>query len=199
VESPDKKREILKAAGDCFARYGYEKTTLDDIGKLVSLNKASLYYYYKNKESIYTEVIALESERFFNTLKAKINKITGCKNQIITYLVERLNYIRHTVNLHELSIETKQKFAPFFKNLLELFFEREVSIMGEFLANGIKKGELINCDTKKVAGSIITVADALKHKAAQCGHSLNITQIDYSKIVEELKFTITLILDGLKK
>ena len=35
MELQDKKAEIQKAASECFARYGYEKTTLDDIGRLV--------------------------------------------------------------------------------------------------------------------------------------------------------------------
>ena len=59
----DKKESILKAANICFSKYGYEKTTMDDIGKLAGLNKASLYYYYKNKESIYCEVVFLEAEK----------------------------------------------------------------------------------------------------------------------------------------
>ena len=57
MDTSPKKQEILKAASECFARFGYEKTTLDDIGKMVGLNKASLYYYYKNKEDIFAEVV----------------------------------------------------------------------------------------------------------------------------------------------
>jgi AcrR family transcriptional regulator len=68
VEAFEKKKEILKAASDCFARYGYEKTTLDDIGKMVGLNKASLYYYYKNKEAIFSEVVFEETEALFQAL-----------------------------------------------------------------------------------------------------------------------------------
>ena len=46
MTEPDKREQILKAAAECLSQYGYEKTTLSDIGKLVGLNKASLYYYY---------------------------------------------------------------------------------------------------------------------------------------------------------
>ena len=60
MKSDEKRKKIIQAAGDCFARFGYEKTTMDDIGKKVGLNKASLYYYYKDKESIYTEVVYVE-------------------------------------------------------------------------------------------------------------------------------------------
>ncbi|MFX0062900.1 MAG: TetR/AcrR family transcriptional regulator [Candidatus Hermodarchaeota archaeon] len=36
----------MDAASDCFAKYGYRKTTLEDISKIVGVRKASLYYYW---------------------------------------------------------------------------------------------------------------------------------------------------------
>ena len=39
----DKRQMILEAAGECFDRFGYNKTTLKDIGERVGLNKASIY------------------------------------------------------------------------------------------------------------------------------------------------------------
>jgi AcrR family transcriptional regulator len=41
MSKEDKKLKVLKAESDCFGGYGYERTTSDDIGKLVGLNKAS--------------------------------------------------------------------------------------------------------------------------------------------------------------
>jgi ribosome-binding protein aMBF1 (putative translation factor) len=36
-----KEKKILQVAKECFARFGYEKTTLEDIGRMSGLNKAS--------------------------------------------------------------------------------------------------------------------------------------------------------------
>ena len=56
------KERIGKAAMECFVQYGLDKTTLDDIAKKIGLNKASLYYYYKNKEDIFLEIAIKEGE-----------------------------------------------------------------------------------------------------------------------------------------
>jgi len=47
----DQNREnILKIAREIFSKYGYKKTTLDDIANAVRKGKSSLYYYFKSKE-----------------------------------------------------------------------------------------------------------------------------------------------------
>ena len=198
MEINEKKQEILKAAAECFARYGYEKTTMDDIGKLVGLNKASLYYYYKNKESIYTEVISIELECFLKDLKEKIRKIEGYSEKILTYISERFKHLEKTMNLHQLSLTTL-KYYSFFKDLKDTFFEEEVKVINEILEYCMKKGEIISCDTKLIAKSILTVADAIKIKAFQnTDYNFN-NKFDYSMIEDEVKFTIALILNGIRK
>ena len=42
-----RKEAILDVAREMFTKVGYEKTTLDKIGKAVGLSKQSLYYYVK--------------------------------------------------------------------------------------------------------------------------------------------------------
>ena len=52
LKKEEKKQMILKAAAECFSKNGYDKTTLDEIGHKVSLNKATLYYYYSSLPGI---------------------------------------------------------------------------------------------------------------------------------------------------
>ena len=64
-----RKDQIKTAALRCFSQYGYNKTTMDDIANAIGMKKASLYYYYKNKENIICETIDAEIKGFF--LQAK--------------------------------------------------------------------------------------------------------------------------------
>jgi AcrR family transcriptional regulator len=66
-----KKEAILHGAAGCFTKFGYEKTTLDDIGKSAALNKASIYYYFKNKE----EILSILSHKSRLLLLEKFKKI----------------------------------------------------------------------------------------------------------------------------
>ncbi|QUM75857.1 TetR family transcriptional regulator C-terminal domain-containing protein [Moritella sp. 24] len=49
--------KILKAASQVFASEGYAATKTIDIAKLAGVPKANVYYYFGNKETLYTAVL----------------------------------------------------------------------------------------------------------------------------------------------
>lgn len=193
MEPLDKKKEILKAASVCFARYGYEKTTLDDIGKLVNLNKASLYYYYKNKESIYTEVIYSESNAYLNNVFSEVEKVIGINEKILTYLTERLKFVKNSLNFSQLSIDSVQKIAPLFGEMYNKIIKEEMEHLSKVLECSVKKGEIISCETNRIAKSIITISDAILNKV-DCQLT---TEDAYNEALNDIQYTVSLILDGL--
>lgn len=196
MEAQDKKALILKAASSCFARYGYEKTTLDDIGRQVSLNKASLYYYYKNKESIYTDVIFSEANDFLTLVFKEVDKVPGCRKKILTYLSERFKYMRSAVNLSQLSIDSKQKLAPLFGNMYGKIVEREVGFLSNILDCCIRNGEIISCDAARITKNIFTVSEAILARFGAC--SGEAPEDTARQALEEVTFTVSLVLEGLK-
>lgn len=95
----DKKEKIFTAGSECFARYGYEKTSMDDIGRLVWLNKASLYYYYNNKEVIFSADIFLEREKYTKTLQESINQKRNLRDKVVSYMTGRYLPVVEYLNL----------------------------------------------------------------------------------------------------
>ncbi len=198
MESNKKKNEILKAASECFTRYGYDKTTLDDIGKLVGLNKASLYYYYRNKESIYSEVIQLEADRFIDSIKSQLSKKNGSREKVIHYLTERFRYFSHTIALHRLSEEVTVKFQEMFTGLIRMFRVKETAVIDEILKKAIETGEIRKCDTERVAENLINVAEGIKISMIKRDGTCNLKEgPDIPAIAKEIRFTAGLIMDGL--
>ncbi len=196
--SADKRERIKTAAAECLPRFGYEKTTMEDIAGRVGLHKASLYYYYKSKEAIFTEVVIQEARQFLSALQDKIQTVAGCRRRIQTYLVERLRYYQQVVNLHQLSIETINRVQPTFKTLYATVLEREVAFIDQILQEGIQAGDIGACESNRLARVFLTVADALKHAA--CGQAENRwpANIDYSGVEAEVRLVVDLIMDGLE-
>ena len=56
-QGDDKIALILSASQKRFGRYGLSKTTMNEIAADVNMSKASLYYYFKNKEDIFKAVL----------------------------------------------------------------------------------------------------------------------------------------------
>ena len=52
-----KQRLILTAAGEVFASNGYEGTKIVDIALKANLAKANVFYYFENKETLYSSVL----------------------------------------------------------------------------------------------------------------------------------------------
>lgn len=51
------KDKILKVSRELFMRKGYDSTSMSEIASLVGINKSSLYYFFKNKECLYFEIM----------------------------------------------------------------------------------------------------------------------------------------------
>ena len=200
MEINDRKNEILKSAEECFARYGYEKTTLDDIGKPVGLNKASIYYYYKNKEAIFSDVVKKETGIFLDEVRIKINKMKSFEEKIRFYFRARTGYFEKTLILNKLTTEITVKYRDFFEKLINDFFEKEIGILTDILTDECKKDELKKIDTKRAASAIHKVYESVKYKNSVC----NMTNSTTGKCItekddDELSFILSLLLNGLKK
>lgn len=51
----NKRRAVIRAAGEAFRRQGYHNTSMVEIARTLGLTKAALYYYVKSKEEILYE------------------------------------------------------------------------------------------------------------------------------------------------
>jgi AcrR family transcriptional regulator len=59
VSKDDKGRRdgILNAAGETFIRYGFRKTSMDDVARAAGLSRQSLYAYFPTKEALFRDVV----------------------------------------------------------------------------------------------------------------------------------------------
>jgi len=64
-----KQQRILNAAADLFVRYGYRKTSMDDVARQAGVAKGTLYLYFKTKADLMVQVVVLEKKRFIAEMK----------------------------------------------------------------------------------------------------------------------------------
>ena len=113
----DKKQAILEAASEVFARYGYAKATLDDVGKEVGLNKASLYYYFPNKESLFAEVLQAEARECLPLWQEADLAAPTALEQAVAYLQARIRSHAEVIEFHRLSPDALHGFKTRFHSL----------------------------------------------------------------------------------
>ena len=194
-----KKDQIRNAAMRCFSMYGYSKTTMDDIANTIGMKKASLYYYYKNKENIICETIESEVDNFFETAIKKISKIKTANKKLYTLVKLETEYFQERVNTFDLSVNTIIEAQPLLNEMLEKVRNIDIDMYAGIIQEGINNGEFRKCNTKKVADSIRTILDSIKFRELQITKMLSAKEIEYEKIKKSGIDMIDLIINGLKK
>ncbi|MDQ1255327.1 MAG: hypothetical protein QG646_4606 [Euryarchaeota archaeon] len=75
-EKEQRKTEILDAAERLFFSRSYEDVSMEEIARKVELNKATLYLYFKNKETIFATIvlrgIQILKEKYMECMEKKV-------------------------------------------------------------------------------------------------------------------------------
>ena len=98
---PDKTGTIVAAARKRFGHYGLAKTTMNEIASDVGMSKASLYYYFPDKEHLFLEVIRLEMENFFTEINRLTSRSIAPADQLRQYVELRFDSFGSIVSCFE--------------------------------------------------------------------------------------------------
>jgi AcrR family transcriptional regulator len=196
MKSQIKRQQIISASKICFAQFGYDKTTLDDIGKRMGLNKSSLYYYFKNKEEIFTAVVLEEADSIVDGLQTEMESKISPEEKIQFYMKKRLGYYKKVLSLHQLSAESLRQIQPSFHQLYNDILLREIAfIQKQIIAI---ENSMPESQAKKIAELIIISADGIKHDEILYNNPDLFKEPDYQKIESSIEFLISLILNGVR-
>ena len=140
---------ILDAASNEFAREGLAGARTDSIARAAGVNKALLYYYFHDKESLYAAVL----DRVFTGLSARINealdKPLSPRERLLAYAGAHFDYIAANKNYprlvsREMMRARLEKMAPAQKNIRHLamtYFQPVFRRVTALLEEGIESGD----------------------------------------------------------
>jgi len=135
----DKRENILRATSVVFQKYGFVKTTLDDIARECGMKNTALYYYFENKEEIMDAMFEYDMKKIQDNIRNAVAKQDTPKNKIHAFILEKLISFknqRRYFNLvlrEDLSLRQRQ-FAFEQKNKFDEF---EEELLTEIISEGI--------------------------------------------------------------
>jgi len=153
---------IVESATKYFSKFGFYKTTMDEIAKHIHKAKGVLYYYFKSKEELFNEVLKQE----LNIVKTELNKIVNNDNDSLIilkeYMLTRLKLLNKAVNYHEtLKADFFEKYH-FVKDVREDFAEFERDQLTNILMKGKKQGYLNVKNINSTVNIIIMVINGIE-------------------------------------
>ncbi len=159
VEKAEVRSKIVQVASRIFTRFGFRKTTMENIAVASQKGKSSIYYYFKSKEEIFKAVVEKEANELHDDLKEEVNKYDDPIDQLKTYILFRMHKIKMVTNFYTALKSEHLSHLVFIEKIRERFDHDEINILKQILQRGIDSGKF-NIDNPEL--SAIAIVTAMK-------------------------------------
>ncbi len=137
-QAESKKQIILDIATRVFSKYGYSKTSLDEVAEEARIAKGTIYYYYKNKQELFLNVVATQAAQFITEIRRQLKEQKGFENKLRFFILAPIKYICNDMQiwldgLKNLPFNYGDEFDDFHKNIRGHMLE----ILQEIISEGI--------------------------------------------------------------
>lgn len=134
---------IEEAAVELFSRYGYERTSIEDIAKHLGIGKGSVYLEFRTKEDILMRVIERYAVKIQSMMDEKTENIKGSpleslKETFHSCALMVYDYVTRDIHTPEALLYTSLQFKPRFTE----FYIRKRERVLKFLKKAAEAGEI---------------------------------------------------------
>ena len=152
---------ILRAAAEEFAEHGIAGARTDAIAREARVNKALLYYYFKDKETLYGAVL----DNAFSGLKATVFRVLDSdlppREKIMTYVGTYFDFIASNQVYPKLMqremMRAREGHSPHIEKLVKNYFQPIYARVGDLLRGGIAEGEFRKIDPAHFIPSMVAM------------------------------------------
>lgn len=132
---------IYTAALPFFAKYGYKKTTLEDIASALDMSNTNLYSYARSKRDLYQCCVDYAIDQWQEFVRQQTRDIEDPKEKLVTTWRSAVGYIIGNEEMMAL-LKNDPTIFPMFPNVdpIEEYNDWSVQYVKEILEEGIEKG-----------------------------------------------------------
>ena len=139
-DSKRTQKNIIDTAMKFFARDGFDGVSVDLIAKEADINKAMIYYYFKNKAKLYEKVVSTLLDEIYEQIAEGIKKAEKPKDELRIFIETFCDFAWNnpylsSLMLAELGNGAKNLPDDMFVGLKQIFL-----LLSDILKRGEKKG-----------------------------------------------------------
>lgn len=150
---------ILEVASDLFSRFGYEKTTLEEIAVQAGIGKGSVYLEFASKEAILFELILSGKQaQIAQMLKIAERNDKPALELLKIMLVQNVGVVFDSVRENRRSPEEMAASRERVRALLTPFFEARLSLVEALLKRAGAQDEIIEQKDFRHTAQLILLA-----------------------------------------
>jgi TetR/AcrR family transcriptional regulator len=157
----DTRRAILEAAVAEFAAEGISGARTDAIARAAGVNKALLYYYFKDKEALHGAVL----DRVFAGLRAaaeaQLDRDLPAGRKVLAYVGAHFDYIASSPLYPRLVMQEMMRAgrdgSPHIRRIVEQHFRPLFGRLAQVIQQGIAAGEFRRVDPMQFIPSMVAL------------------------------------------
>jgi len=152
---------ILHAAVDEFAEYGIAGARTDAIARAARVNKALLYYYFRDKEALYQAALDHVFSGLRDTVLPRLEGPGSPRERLLAYVAAYFDYIAANPRFPRVVqgewIRSGTKHAGRMKRIAQQYFRPIYQKLGEVMGEGIAAGEFRPIDPMHFVPSMVAI------------------------------------------
>jgi TetR/AcrR family transcriptional regulator len=136
------REKIFKTAARLFSEKGYNGVSMREISEYTGLSKPTIYYYFGNKEGIYSALVEASIETGIIQIEKILRKNISVKDKLIEFIKARFEQVYKYPELIKffLSLFNTTENLPFLEHFRQDAMKRH-HILSELISEGIASGE----------------------------------------------------------
>ena len=162
VVKAEVRAQIVDVARKIFTRYGFRKTTMDEIATASRKGKSSIYYYFPGKEDIFKAVVEKEAGELRARLDKTIQIDARPLEKLKAYIFFRLHHVRTVENFYSALNEDSLSHLDFILEIRRNFDLEELKLVQGILEKGMQDGSFQLSSSEIGAIAISTMMKGLE-------------------------------------
>ena len=162
VNKEEYRKKIIISAGQIFSRYGFKKTTMDEIAKGLKMGKSSIYYYFKSKEEIFEAVLLYEANVLRNELTTTIKSVESPVEKMRRYVFVRMKAFEKLSNYYNAIFDKNLDHFDFVEKVRFRYDREELAILRLILYHWVRKKVFTVANSEYTALAIQTTLKGLE-------------------------------------
>lgn len=151
----DRRKQVLQAAAKSFSLFGYKATTMEQVAKIASVGKGTIYTFFTNKEELFDEIlrgVMLEmkaiAESEIRRDKPFFDNLYRVLDALLEYRSEHELFIKLSQEHREVGTPQALEGLDKLESVVLHHLEREVGL-------AMERGEIKRCDPQVVAAVML--------------------------------------------
>ncbi len=162
VNKEEFRKKIIISAGHIFSRFGFKKTTMDEIAKALKIGKSSIYYYFGSKEEIFEAVVLYEANLLRNQLTNAIKSVESPVDKMKKYVYVRMKAFEKLANYYNAIFDKNLDHFEFIERIRAKYDLEELAILRLILYHGARKKVFNVTDSEYTALAVQTTMKGLE-------------------------------------